>query len=160
VACVLLSACASPKEKPASPPQTDSQSVTKSPDPSSFFPKGVTWQNATPKQISDAVFAAVKADPDGAVEIAEAAMDAIKDTGRFPTPVGDDGKQCVDPEPKQTLFGWLFKKKAQKPTWTTNPAPPGSQMGRGKPADTVFGAICDWLRWPRPKQKQLEFEEV
>jgi hypothetical protein len=159
-ACVLLSACASPKEKSPSPLKTDAPSVTKSCDPSSFFPEGVTWKNATPTQIRDAVFAAVKANPDGAVEIAEAAMDATENTGRFPITAGDDGKQCVDPEPKWTLFRWLFQRKRLNPTWTYVPVSPDSQMGSGRPADTLAGAIRDWIRWPRPRPKVPKFEEV
>jgi hypothetical protein len=160
VTCVLLCSCASQKEKSAVPPtMADTKSVKRSTDPSSFFPEGVTWKNATPTQISDAVFTAVKANPDGAVEIVEAAMDEIKDTGRFPITAGDDGKQCIDPEPKWTLFRWLFKRKHLKPTWTYVLSP-DSQMGSGRPADTLAGAIRDWIRWPRPKPKQLEFEEV
>ncbi len=118
VACVLLCSCASTIEKPPVPPHTaDAKSVKKSYDPSSFFPEGVNWNNATPTQISEAIFAAVSANPDSAPEIAVAGLDEAMRTGRFPIPY--DGKQSVDPDPKWTLFGWLFKKKHPKPKPTT-----------------------------------------
>jgi hypothetical protein len=162
VACVLLCSCASTKEKPPVPPHTaDAKSAKKSSDPSFFFPEGVNWNNATPTQISEAVFAAVKNNPDGAAEIAAASVREVTWTRRFPMP--DDGKQSVSPESKWTLFGWLFKKKYPKPSGTSIPVPPDSQMGSGRPANTLAGAIRDWIRWPRPKPKEsveVQFEKV
>lgn len=62
------------------------------------FPSGVDWTNATPDQISDAVHKAVKENPDRAVEIVTAALEAAKGTGRFPSIATSDGKQFIDPE--------------------------------------------------------------
>lgn len=62
------------------------------------FPPGVDWSNATPEQIREAVFAAVKKDPENAVEIVKAAMEMVQQTGRFPNSGAADGKQVVDPE--------------------------------------------------------------
>lgn len=119
-ACVLLCACASPKEKSPSQPQAAvAKSANKSSNLSSYFPEGVTWENATPEQISEAVFAATKADPDRAAEIAVVAIKELRGTGRFPLMSSGDAKEYVDPEPKWTLFGWLFKKKNPKPKPTT-----------------------------------------
>ncbi len=61
------------------------------------FPAGVDWTNATPEQISEAVYNAVKENPDQAVEIVTAAIEASKSTGRFPSIASSDGKQFVDP---------------------------------------------------------------
>jgi hypothetical protein len=121
LACVLLCSCASPKEKPAALPQTtDAKTVKKSSEPTFYFPEGVNWNNATPDQIADAVFSAVKNHPNAAPEIATASVREVRRTGRFPIPY--DSKQSVDPEPKWTLFGWLFKKKQPKPNPTTTAA--------------------------------------
>lgn len=62
------------------------------------FPSGVDWSNATPDQISEAVYNAVKDNPDQAVEITKAAIEAAKNTGRFPSIATSDGKQFLDPE--------------------------------------------------------------
>lgn len=62
------------------------------------FPPGVDWSNATPDQISEAVYQAVKENPEQAVEITKAAIEAAKSTGRFPSIATSDGKQFVDPE--------------------------------------------------------------
>jgi hypothetical protein len=62
------------------------------------FPSGVDWSNATPDQISEAVYKAVKDNPEQAVEIATAALNAAKNTQRFPSIATSDGKQFVDPE--------------------------------------------------------------
>lgn len=62
------------------------------------FPSGVDWSNATPDQISEAVYKAVKDNPEQAVEITKAAIDAARNTGRFPSIATSDGKQFVDPE--------------------------------------------------------------
>jgi len=60
------------------------------------FPPGVDWNNASPEQIREAVFAAVKEDPENAVEIVKAAMEMVQQTGRFPNSGSADGKQVVD----------------------------------------------------------------
>ena len=75
-----------------------------------FFPPGVDWNNATPDQISAAVLAAVKSDPENATDIATAAMDGAQQSGRFPKIDSADAKKSVDPEPKRTLFDALFPK--------------------------------------------------
>ena len=63
------------------------------------FPMGVDWNNATPDQISEAVYRAVQENPDQAVEIVTAAIEMSKGTGRFPSIASSDGKQYVgDPE--------------------------------------------------------------
>jgi hypothetical protein len=62
------------------------------------FPSGVDWSNATPDQISKAVYEAVQDNPDQAVEIVTAALNAAKNTQRFPSIATSDGKQFVDPE--------------------------------------------------------------
>ena len=62
------------------------------------FPSGVDWSNATPDQISDAVYKAVQENPERAVEIVTAALEAAKGTGRFPSIATSDGKQFVDPD--------------------------------------------------------------
>lgn len=62
------------------------------------FPSGVDWTNATPDQISEAVYNAAKANPDSAVDIAAAAINAAKATQRFPSIATSDGKQYADPE--------------------------------------------------------------
>lgn len=62
------------------------------------FPPGVDWTNATPEQIREAVFQAVKEDPENAVEIVQAAMEMVQQTGRFPNTGAADGKQVVDPD--------------------------------------------------------------
>jgi hypothetical protein len=121
VACILLCSCASPKEKPTEPPHTaDAKLVKRLSSVSFLFPEGVNWNNATPDQIADAVFSAVKNNPNAAPEIAAASVREARRTGRFPIPY--DSKQSVDPEPKWTLFGWLFKKKQPKPNPTTTAA--------------------------------------
>jgi hypothetical protein len=118
LACVLLCSCASLKVKPATPPKAaNAKTVKKSWDPASYFPEGVTWENVSPDQVSEAVFAAVVANPDRAAEIAANGFGNAMRTGRFP--IAADAKQSVDPEPKWTLFGWLFKKRYLKPKPTT-----------------------------------------
>ena len=62
------------------------------------FPSGVDWSNATPDQISKAVYREVQDNPDQAVEIVTAALNAAKNTQRFPSIATSDGKQFVDPE--------------------------------------------------------------
>lgn len=60
------------------------------------FPSGVDWTNATQDQISDAVYRAVKDNPDSAVEIVTAALETAKNVGRWPSIATSDGKQFVD----------------------------------------------------------------
>lgn len=76
-----------------------------------FFPPGVDWSNASPDQISEAVYAAVKSDPENATDIVTTAMDGARQSGRFPKLTSTDGKTLVDPAPKRTLFDVLFAKK-------------------------------------------------
>lgn len=62
------------------------------------FPPGVTWETATPEQIREAVFSAVKKNPDGAVDIVTSAIESVAKTGRYPSSGAADGKQTLDPE--------------------------------------------------------------
>lgn len=62
------------------------------------FPPGVNWNNATPEQIADAVFAAVKNNPDAAPDIAVNGLQAAAGTGRWSLVGAEDGKQAVDPD--------------------------------------------------------------
>jgi hypothetical protein len=62
------------------------------------FPPGVDWNNATPDQIADAVFNAVKSNPDAAPEIAVAGLESAAGTGRWVQTAAQDGKQSVDPD--------------------------------------------------------------
>jgi len=66
--------------------------------PEFTFPPGVDWNNATPDQIADAVFNAVKSNPDAAPEIAVAGLESAAGTGRWVRTAGQDGKQSVDPD--------------------------------------------------------------
>lgn len=66
--------------------------------PAFKFPPGVDWTNASPEQIRQAVFEAVKEDPENAVEIVQAAMEMVQQTGRYPNSGAADGKQVVDPD--------------------------------------------------------------
>ena len=66
--------------------------------PKFAFPPGVDWNNATPDQIADAVFNAVKSNPDAAPEIAVAGLESAAGTGRWVRTAGQDGKQSVDPD--------------------------------------------------------------
>lgn len=61
------------------------------------FPPGIDWTNATPEQIRQAVFNAVKADPDAAVDIVTSSIESVAQTGRFPRAGETDGKQVLDP---------------------------------------------------------------
>lgn len=54
------------------------------------FPPGVDWNNATPDQIADAVFNAVKANPDAASEVAALALQYALQTGRWPVLAEED----------------------------------------------------------------------
>lgn len=62
------------------------------------FPPGVDWNNATPDQIADAVFNAVKSNPDAAPDIAVAGLESAAQTGRWARTAGQDGKQTMDPD--------------------------------------------------------------
>ena len=62
------------------------------------FPPGVNWSSASPEQIREAVFAAVKENPDNAIEIVQAAMENVQKTGRFPNEGAGDNKQVIDPD--------------------------------------------------------------
>jgi len=62
------------------------------------FPPGVDWNNATPDQIADAVFNAVKSNPDAAPDIAVVGVQSAAQTGRWALPASQDGKQNVDPD--------------------------------------------------------------
>ena len=66
--------------------------------PKFTFPPGVDWNNATPDQIADAVFNAVKSNPDAAPEIAVAGLESAAGTGRWVNTASQDGKQSVDPD--------------------------------------------------------------
>jgi hypothetical protein len=66
--------------------------------PEFAFPPGVDWNNATPDQIADAVFNAVKSNPDAAPEIAVAGLQSAAGTGRWVQTAAQDGKQSVDPD--------------------------------------------------------------
>jgi uncharacterized membrane protein YgcG len=66
--------------------------------PKFAFPPGVDWNNATPDQIADAVFNAVKSNPDAAPEIAVAGLQSAAGTGRWVQTAAQDGKQSVDPD--------------------------------------------------------------
>lgn len=62
------------------------------------FPPGVDWNNATPEQISDAVFNAVKNNPDAAPDIAVSGLQSAAGTGRWTKVGSQDNKQSVDPD--------------------------------------------------------------
>ncbi len=62
------------------------------------FPPGVDWSNATPDQIADAVFNAVKSKPEAAPDIAVAALQSAAQTGRWARTAVQDGKQTTDPD--------------------------------------------------------------
>jgi hypothetical protein len=62
------------------------------------FPPGVDWNNATPDQIADAVFNAVKSNPDAAPDIAVAGLQSAAGTGRWPLNADQDGKTNTDPD--------------------------------------------------------------
>jgi hypothetical protein len=75
------------------------------------FPEGVDWNNATPTQIADAVFAAVSQNPEAAADIAVAGLQDAAKTGRWRIQPGSDGKMSVDPDPGFWSFRWLFPKR-------------------------------------------------
>jgi hypothetical protein len=66
--------------------------------PEFAFPPGVDWSSATPDQIADAVFNAVKSNPNAAPEIAVAGLQSAAATGRWARTADRDGKQSVDPD--------------------------------------------------------------
>jgi len=66
------------------------------------FPPGVDWSNATPDQISQAVFDAVKSNPDNVLSIVKSSMQSVMDTGRYPQGF-TGGKQDDDPTRPPTL---------------------------------------------------------
>ena len=72
----------------------DAQGFTFTPS----FPSGVDWSNATPDQISRAVYEAAQDNPDQVVDIVLAALNTAKSTQRFPSIATSDGKQYVDPD--------------------------------------------------------------
>jgi hypothetical protein len=109
---VLLCACASRKDASPTPSAAGlSKTATPTERLKHFFPLGVDWSNASPDQISAAVLTAVKSDPENATDIATAAMDGVRQSGRFPKIDSADAKTFVDPEPKRTLLNVLFPKK-------------------------------------------------
>jgi len=67
-------------------------------DLSGFLPPGVTINNATPQQISEAVLAAAKKNPDAAADIASGSFQSVFDAGRYTLPGAQDGKQAADPD--------------------------------------------------------------
>lgn len=62
------------------------------------FPPGVDWSTATPEQIDEAIFNAVKNNPDAAADIAVAGLQSAAGTGRWNKVGAEDGKQSVDPD--------------------------------------------------------------
>lgn len=64
-------------------------------DIASYFPPGVTTSNVTPEQFSQAVFDAVRENPEKAAEIASMSFESVVKAGRF-TETG--GKQGADPD--------------------------------------------------------------
>jgi len=109
---IALSGCASRKEKQSPVGQGKTTTRVKSSSGYYFsFPEGVNWNNATPIQVSEAVFAAVKENPDAALDISAAALKEALQTGRFPQHSCIDAKQSVDPTPSFWSFRWLFPKK-------------------------------------------------
>lgn len=67
--------------------------------PAIKFPDGVNWSNASKKQVYDAVYEAVKANPDDTLRIVDSSIQSLKMTGRFPSRSSNtpsDGKSVVD----------------------------------------------------------------
>lgn len=60
------------------------------------LPFGRTWDTATPEQIRQAVLDAVQRNPDSAPEIVRAAIQNVRQTGRFPSSGEADSKQVVE----------------------------------------------------------------
>jgi hypothetical protein len=67
-------------------------------DLSGFLPPGVSVNNATPQQITEAVLAAAKQNPDAAADIASGSFQSVFDAGRYTLPGAQDGKQSADPD--------------------------------------------------------------
>jgi hypothetical protein len=67
-------------------------------DLSGFLPPGVSVNNATPQQITEAVLAAAKQNPDAAADIASGSFQSVFDAGRYSLPGAQDGKQSADPD--------------------------------------------------------------
>lgn len=67
-------------------------------DLSGFLPPGVSLGNATPQQITEAVLAAAKQNPDAAADIATGSFQSVFDAGRYTLPGAQDGKQATDPD--------------------------------------------------------------
>jgi len=66
------------------------------------FPSGISWSNANPDQIAQAVYQASAKDPDNAMNYAVEALKAAQATQRFPSLASYDGKQQVDANPEGT----------------------------------------------------------
>jgi hypothetical protein len=67
--------------------------------PEIAFPPGVDWNNATPEQIREAVFAAAQKNPEdvaAVIEIVKTAMENVQKTGRFPNAGAADNKAVVE----------------------------------------------------------------
>jgi hypothetical protein len=71
------------------------------------FPEGVGWQEATVEQVSGAVFATVKEDPEAAVSIVEEALRKAAATGRWAPDSLEDGREADtrDADGKVTFEG-------------------------------------------------------
>jgi len=67
-------------------------------DLSGFLPPGVSVSNATPQQITEAVLAAAKQNPDAAADIASGSFQSVFDAGRYRLAADQDGKQTADPD--------------------------------------------------------------
>lgn len=67
-------------------------------DISGFLPQGVTINTATPQQITEAVVAAVQANPDTAPQVATGTFQSVVDAGRYTLEGSQDGKQGVEPD--------------------------------------------------------------
>ena len=107
----LLCCCTTSKAPaPSAPAKTALGKRTSSSIEFGFRP-GVDWNNATPDQIADAVFNAVKSNPDAAPDVAVAGLQDAARTGRWPIQAGLDGKMSVDPDPGFWSFRWLFPKR-------------------------------------------------
>lgn len=78
------------------------QSSAQTPSYEFAFPPGVDWTNATPEQISEAVYQAAKKNPDAAPDVAVAGLKSVGETGRFPRAADRDSKQAVDPDGSAT----------------------------------------------------------
>ena len=78
-------------------------------DLSGFLPPGVSVANATPQQITEAVLAAAKQNPDAAADIASGSFQSVFDAGRYTLAANQDGKQTADPDGSSgdpTLEDW------------------------------------------------------